>query len=390
MAERLCAIPLTWDEKAPMRIFSILTAITVAGVLALLILERDAVIRFATGDAAPASSGDMIETSAPVTDSARDETDPGVSVVALRSVAQSVDSAVILRGQTEAARQVVVKAETSGLVESEPLRKGARVTTGQLLCKLEVGTRNATLAEAEARLAEALIGFNAAESLSEEGFASETRLAATRAALQSAQARVEAALKEIERLEIRAPFAGLLESDTAELGALMQPGAPCATIIQLNPMKLVGFAPETEVNRIALGAMAGARLATGQRVAGQVTFLSRSADPTTRTFRVEIEIPNVDLSIRDGQTAEILIASEGRNAHLLPQSAMTLDDDGRLGVRLVGAGDRAEFAPVALLRDTRDGAWLSGLPEEAAVIVSGQEFVTDGVALDITWKEASP
>jgi len=259
-----------------------------------------------------------------------------------------------------------------------------------LLCKLEVGTRNATLAEAEARLAEARIGFNAAESLSEEGFATETRLASTRAALQSAQAAVEAAQKEIERLEIRAPFAGLLESDAAELGALMQPGSPCATIIQLNPMKLVGFAPETEVNRITLGALAGARLATGQRVAGQVTFLSRSADPSTRTFRVEIEIPNDDLSIRDGQTAEILIASEGRNAHLLPQSAMTLDDDGRLGVRLVGVGDRAEFAPVSLLRDTRDGAWLSGLPEQAAVIVSGQEFVTDGVALDITWREASP
>jgi len=373
-----------------MRIFSILTAITVAGALALLVLEREAVIAFATGDPSTASPEETAETTEPATDSVRDETDTGVSVIALRSVAQSVDSAVILRGQTEAARQVVVKAETSGLVESEPLRKGTRVTAGQLLCKLEVGTRNATLAEAEARLAEARIGFNAAESLSEEGFATETRLASTRATLQSAQAAVEAAQKEIDRLEIRAPFAGLLESDAAELGALMQPGSPCATIIQLNPMKLVGFAPETEVNRITLGALAGARLATGQRVAGQVTFLSRSADPSTRTFRVEIEIPNDDLSIRDGQTAEILIASEGRNAHLLPQSAMTLDDDGRLGVRLVGVGDRAEFAPVSLLRDTRDGAWLSGLPEQAAVIVSGQEFVTDGVALDITWREASP
>ncbi len=50
---------------------------------------------------------------------------------------------------------------------------------------------------------------------------------------------------------------------------------------------------------------------------------------------------NADLSIRDGQTAEMMIATEGTPAHLLPASALTLDDDGRLGLRIVDADSRA-------------------------------------------------
>jgi multidrug efflux system membrane fusion protein len=122
---------------------------------------------------------------------------------------------------------------------------------------------------------------------------------------------------------------------------------------------------------------------------GEVTFLSRSADPETRTFRVEIEVPNADLAIRDGQTAEIAIASAGVNAHLIPQSAMTLNDDGTLGVRMVDGDDIVAFAPVTIMRDTMQGVWVTGLPDTADVIVVGQEYVTAGVKVAPTWEEVS-
>ena len=114
---------------------------------------------------------------------------------------------------------------------------------------------------------------------------------------------------------------------------------------------------------------------------------SRSADQNTRTFRVDVEVPNSDLSIRDGQTAEIGIQSDGELAHLLPQSALTLDDSGTLGVRLV-VDSKAAFTPVSVVRDTVDGIWVTGLDESADVIVVGQEFVTDGVAVVANYREA--
>jgi multidrug efflux system membrane fusion protein len=63
----------------------------------------------------------------------------------------------------------------------------------------------------------------------------------------------------------------------------------------------------------------------------------------------------------------------------MPASALTLDNDGNIGVRVVGEGDIARFLPVGILRDTIDGIWVTGLPETVDVIVVGQEYVTDGV-----------
>ncbi|RMH39168.1 MAG: efflux RND transporter periplasmic adaptor subunit, partial [Alphaproteobacteria bacterium] len=310
-------------------------------------------------------------------------------VVAMHSTAAEIDAGLVLRGRTEAVRVVEVRAETSGRVISKPLRKGAFVREGDPLCQLDPGTRHADLSEAEARLAEARINYNAATKLAKEGFASSTREASARAQLQSAEAAVERARREIERLTMRAPFEGYLESDTAELGLLLQPGASCATVIQLDPIKMVGFVPEKEIDRVRPGAPARARLITGRELAGTVSFIARSSDPETRTFRVEVTIPNPDLAVRDGQTAEIVIATAATRAHLVPSSALTLDDEGRLGVRVVDADSRARFVPLRVVRDTPRGFWVTGLPDEADVIVVGQEYVTDGAPVLPSFKEAT-
>lgn len=412
-----------------MRLFSILAAIAVTVLLAMSILARPQLMAIMAGQPAPDPAA-----AAPVTQDPAATAEPDVStlvkVMVRKITAEQVDSAVILRGQTEAVRQVDVRSETSAIVASAPLRKGTSVSAGDAMCVLDIGTRGATLdewrartseaqarvpesearvEEAKARLEEALINQNAAARLIQEGFASQTRVAAADASVAAARASVTSATaglraarsgieaanamtasaeKEIDRLTITAPFDGILESDTAELGSLLQPGALCATIIQLDPIKLVGFVPETEVNRVTIGARAGARLAAGGRdVIGKVVFLSRSADPETRTFRVEIEVDNTDRTIRDGQTAEIAIASAGVKAHLIPQSAMTLNDEGTLGVRLVDADHIVDFAPIEIMRDNAKGVWVTGLPPEADVIVLGQEFVTAGVQVAPTWEE---
>lgn len=438
-----------------MRLFPILSAIVAVAVIYAVVFERDRLGAMMTEGDETVAAADVVQDT-PDTASA-DDADVPMGVVVVRSAARPIDRSVILRGRTEADRQVELRAETSGQVISEPLRKGALVEAGQTLCAIDPGTRESDLATARARLAEARarvpeaearvpeaearveeaealvteaqsrleeaqINYNAATQLNVEGFAAETRVAATRAAVrgaeaavvsaraglkaaqsglksvaaeieaaragvESAQAAVAAAEREIERLTIVAPFAGLLESDTAELGSLLQPGSLCATVIRLDPIVLVGFVAETEVSRVRLGADVRARLASGDVVTGKVVFVSRAADPTTRTFRVEAEVPNPDLTLRDGQTAEIEIEADGTTAHLLPQSALTLSDEGTLGVRTVDAENRVRFAPVTLLRDAPNGVWVTGLPETADVIVIGQEYVTEGVEVAPSYRE---
>ncbi|MCR8547010.1 efflux RND transporter periplasmic adaptor subunit [Salipiger sp. P9] len=425
-----------------MRIISILTALLVIAVLYGVIMERDRLLGFAQ-DIAPAAPA--AEEAAPAVEEAapQDRSAAAVAVIAMRSTAQEIDDAVVLRGETQPSREVEVKAETSGRVISAPLPKGSAVAAGQALCTLDPGTSGASLAEAKAALAEAeaqrpqiearipeaqaslvqaqaqleeaQINLTAAEELAKGGYNSRTALAAARAAqraaeagvssaeaglksaesgrdsleasLESARAAVARAQTTVDDLTIEAPFAGVLESDTAELGALMSVGASCATVLQLDPIRLVGYVPETDVARVVPGARAGARLTGTTLVTGTVSFVARRADETTRTFRVEITLPNPDLAIRAGQTAEIAIEAEGALAHLLPQSALTLDDDGRLGVRTVAGDDSARFMPVTVLRDSREGIWVRGLPDTVDVITVGQEYVTDGVPVAPSFEE---
>jgi len=82
------------------------------------------------------------------------------------------------------------------------------------------------------------------------------------------------------------------------------------------------------------------------------------------------------------------ISAAGLAAHLVPQSALTLDDEGQIGLRLLGANSRAEFAPVQVLRDTREGIWVAGLADEVDIIVVGQDFVKAGVLVAASFEEA--
>lgn len=313
------------------------------------------------------------------------EVTKAVSVLAMKSMEQDVTSGIVLRGQTSAFKSVQAKAETSGAVISQPLRKGTLVEMGELLCELDIGTKAAALAEAKARLAEATANNNASAELVKKGIVSETQAISREAALEAAIAGVERAQSDLDHTKIVAPFNGLLESDTAELGDFMQPGTPCATVLALNPIKLVGYATEQQVSLIEVGATAGARLINGDQVVGKVSFISRSADQTTRTFLVETTVPNDNLKIRDGATADIYIGLAGIKGHLLPQSSLTLNNEGELGVRIAD-GEKAKFMPISVIRDAADGIWVTGLPTTTDVIVVGQEYVTDGSDIKVSYK----
>jgi multidrug efflux system membrane fusion protein len=303
-----------------------------------------------------------------------------VPVMVLESQAQPTVNVLTVRGRTVAIRNVSVPAETAGLVISQPLRKGTTVAARDVLCRLDPGARAAQLLEAEAGLAEARVEAEAATTLSQKGFASETTRVARQAQLEAAQAQVNLVKLDIARLVIHAPFDGILETDTAEIGSRLGLGDTCATVIDLSSVKVEGYVSEREVDKIEPGQSATARLINERTIPGTISFISRVSDPETRTYLVEVTLPNQDGRIRDGMTAELRIDLPAEVAHLIPQTALTLDDAGRLGVRLAIEG-KARFVEIQIIRDAIDGAWITGLPDRASVIVVGQEFVRDGRAI---------
>jgi multidrug efflux system membrane fusion protein len=285
---------------------------------------------------------------------------------------------VIMRGRTEATRSVVVRSETAGVVAAVPATEGSFVRQGQVLCRLAVDARQASLDQARAMLRSRQLQRQAAEQLREKGFRSETQVLESQANLDAATAQVRAAEIALRQVEIRAPFSGVFDKRDAEIGAYLSPGQPCGTMIELSPLLVVGDVPETQAANLRIGAPATATLVSGQTLSGKVRYVSRDADPQTRTYHVEVAVPNPQMSVRSGLSAELRIGAGAGAAHLIPVSTLVLDTTGRQGVRHVLPDGRVAFAPVTVQEETPQGMWVSGLNGSVRVITVGQSFVADG------------
>jgi multidrug efflux system membrane fusion protein len=311
--------------------------------------------------------------------------------------AQPMAIEVPLRGRTRAKATVSAVAETPGIVDEVHVTKGQRVAIGDPLCTLDQGTRAAAVTQAQAGLEQARAALAQAEAdaeinaeLRSKGIAApntarqaDVAVTAARAAITSAQAGLDNAQAELDRTEIIAKVAGVVQDPIAVAGAMLAQGQPCATIVQLDPMVFIGQVPESRIRLARLGLDATINTVTGQSVVGKVTYISSTADTATRSFPVEIELPNEDGAIRDGITATATVNMGSALAHLLPQSVLTLNDDGVLGVSTV-EGEAVKFLPVQIASDTREGVWVLGLPMSVDVITIGQEYVTDGQIVEAT------
>lgn len=301
---------------------------------------------------------------------------PSVQVADL--VASVHQRRLALFGRTEAQRKVQVRAETSGQVVEKVAEKGQAVKAGDVLIRLGMEDRAARLREAEASIEQWQAKARASASLARSGFAAALQSAEDQAALEAARARLEAIKLEIARTEIRAPFEGIVDDITVERGDYVDTYDAVALVVDLDPIKVIAQVSEQHAGGVRVGDAAAARLITGTEARGTISYVARTGDPATRTFRIEISVENPDLSIAEGLTAEVALPVGQALAHRISPSILTLDDTGAVGVKLVDAEDRVVFAPIAIIDDTPDGMWIAGLPERSRVITVGQEFVREG------------
>lgn len=287
-----------------------------------------------------------------------------------------------VRGKTANKRTVEVKVELSGTIVNRPVERGTVVRRNDLLCEISMEDRQASLVEAREALNQTRIEYQGALSLKAKGYNSDTAIAAAKARLAAAEANISRRELDISKIQVRAPFAGIVEDVHQEVGDYVLPGASCATVIDMDPMLLVGRVSEQDVIELSLGQEAIGYLRNGEIVRGPVSFIGQQNDATTRTYAVEIELPNPDQSLRSGITTEIHIPVESVLAQKVSPALFSLDDNGGVGIRTINEDNVVEFHHVSILADAADGVWVSGLPNRAGVIIVGQELVTAGERVD--------
>ena len=271
-------------------------------------------------------SGSLIEDE--VNPQSESSLDTLTSVTVLTSKAIQKFPFIKASGFTEADKFVQVRAEVGGRVVEVPVKQGDFVKKGDLICQLYIAGREAYP-------------------------------------------------------KIVAPFSGYLETVNVDSGDYLNLGGICASLIDPDPMLLIADIAEKEIAQVKLGSIAKAKLISGREIQGEVAFIATSADKNTRTFRVEISVANSDRTIRDGVSAEIFIQGSSLPARRISPAILSLNEQGKLGIRVVNTKNEVEFRAIEIMEDTTEGLWISGLPASARIITLGQEYVFQGQVVEV-------
>ncbi len=286
---------------------------------------------------------------------------------------------VIHGGKIEAERSVTVRAQIAGRIVTVADQEGKDVSKGDLLCAIAVDSREAEEKQARAMTKLRQLQLSAAKKLARQGHNTRVALAQSEANFENARAMLKRAELALSNTKIVAPFDGVIEKLFVNEGDVMTPGAECAKIIDMSPLVLSGQVAEEEVAKIESGVLSWALLPDGSRLDGHIRYISPSADPKTRTYRIEMEATQPPSSaLRDGLTVKIHVPLRPVNAHLIDPSILTLNDKGQLGLRLVNIKDGKSivyFQPIEIVVSDHNNIWVSGLPDAARIIIVGQDYV---------------
>lgn len=307
---------------------------------------------------------------------------PRFKVAVIGAAVESHVRSITLSGFTEADKRASATARAPGVIVDLKVRRGAVVNTGDVLAVMSDEAREANVLQAKARLEQRRNELEARLRLISQGSYPSINKGQLEAEQKAAEAAFAQAKAELEKGEVRAPLSGVVNTLKAEQGQALLNGAVIAEIISLDPMLAVVEIAETQLGGIRVGDKALVKLVTGQEARGSVRFISRTASAQTRTYRVDIELPNADGAIPDGVTCEAVLSLAAVDAAEVPRSALTFSGAGRIGVRVVGQDGKVAFLPVTVVQDGAGSVWLTGIAGGTRVIVQGQDFVKEGDVVD--------
>lgn len=299
-------------------------------------------------------------------------------VKAKHSFAEEVDKDVWLSAKTAPNRIVTLKSELNARIAKIAAERGSIVEADQDIVVLDERDLHFSLKQKEATAKQRSLEYKAIKDLFEKKMTSETQVANANSAMQEAQANLISARVDAENIHIKAPFAGKIQERPVELGDYVVNGDKVAVIIDNNPIIVVGDATERQVKLLNAGMPGVAILASGDILPGKIRYIAPQGSPISRTFRVELEIPNADRNKIVGETAKLKINTGRIKVHKISPSALTLNDSGQIGIKFVGQNNQVQFKEALIEKSTPSELWLSNLPEEIAIITVGQGFVNEG------------
>ena len=346
---------------------------------------------------------------------------------------EEIFQTITLQGQTIHNRTIDIKSETTGNIINKNYKRGKIVTSDEILVEISMEDRqellNSYIKELERNKKEIFINekrrdnsifkikeqiklyeieYQSAKQLIDKGLSSKSKLSLASFNLADATynlkdielnyqsqvtnletqlANIKSKIKkikiDIDNTIITSPFSGIINKSYVEIGDYVRPGDVLFSVVDLNPIKIQGYLSESDINNVKVGTNAIVSNSNSITKTGEITFISPTAETSTRTFEIIIEANNDDLLFKSGITSSITIKGGSIKAHKIPPSILTLQDDGTIGVKTINENNKVVFYPINKEIDTIDGMWVSGLPDKVRLIITGQEYITSGQIVDI-------
>lgn len=284
-------------------------------------------------------------------------------------------------GITEPKTFASIKTETDGRVIELLSVDGAKLKKGDPVIKLDERDHKTNLDKAESTLSQKQINYKAAEAVFKKGLSSKNALADAESQLKTAEASLLQAQIALQNTTVRAPFDGILDHIIVHEGDFLRSGETVTTFIELDPMIIVAYISEHDVSLIDKTQEAISQFKDKEEIRGEITFLSNVSDKNTRSFRLEVTIPNKNGSVLSGETVNLRVPIGLKKLHKLPNIALTLDSSGALQVKTVTKDNVVKSWKIEIVEEEVDGIWVKGLPDSVDVILMGQSFVSDGESL---------
>lgn len=317
------------------------------------------------------------------------ETPALFKVMVKPSTAQTIERTLTLRGDIAADRTADIKAETVGRIGEMRLPKGSVVQQGDILFTLAPDSRPKKLAEAKANLAHFEKEFETSKGLEKKGFQAENRVAEALANLEAARTALADIQLDLQHTQIKAPFDGIFEHHYVDVGDSITLGADLAKVIDADPLVLKGFVPQNAVHKVQLTRPVQAQTLSGQGLEGKVRYLAAQADPITRTYALEVAVPNPNHLRLIGSSVTMHVSLGFVPAHFISSAFLSLSTDGALGIKTLEAENKVAFYPIEIVLAESNGVWVSGVPEKATLITVGHGFADVGQQVDPIYPEAS-
>ena len=320
--------------------------------------------------------------------SAKAPTQPKTRVETLVLEPSTFTDIIDLTGSVEALDDATLSSQTDGTVTM--LRdRGTRVQEGEIVAKIDAEEAEAAVEQAQAQYALAQDRFERQQPLYRDSVISALEFEQVRSERNQARAALTQAKKRLANTRVRAPFTGTVEERFIEVGEQASPGIHLARLVNTRQVKVTAGVPERYANDIRAGTpvqLDFRRYNAGVRTA-EATFVGDAIDPESRTFPIEVTVPNEDGRLKPSMGVNLRVTRAVLDSSLvIPRSAVLRDETGPH----VYVADRTDSTVVARNRNLVLGPAAggevvadSGLAAGDEVIIVGQNNASPGAPLEV-------